>query len=1065
MSTFVVFDILDLENTSGSPVLRRLYSEGADVNFGKVEIGHRNAYSTASVPILVKALSPSLSGVPTGRKLPDPLLSGFYDSDIYFQNYIINNDWTGSSYSGFLSTYGLNPPSGKEPALVFSCFDNAGFNVTDSGGNNFSAKRVRLDVTRLSQLEVAPVQTTYSGLSNAWISYNVDSGVNNKKVFALSIEILNSISGGNETEVHVKKYEPSTLEGYSGYVFVGANCTDVNLYLENTGLKCETSIQQMEDLVNDGYVCFPSGLTQEQQLSYIQQSLSDITNGISNYGKFVGDSTDNSELQVGDFSLDYTVYKGNLLYNDPYTGDYIFFKSYSFDYTGDYSGQYNVAPPYNEVSKTWRFGIDYTGIDQLVTKINTDLSGTNYNLWVKNACVEQSLSGYFENGPLLKATKSSDNVIALESLRFGDLAKYTFGIYAANRPTIRTSNSTKYVLPGKVTIQASNVSGSWPTTLATYSGLNWHNIAPKISKKMVFLGSSFSGQSGDSSASSDNFESETGIFRQGNLAYNGIISGRTTCDIEFNKTIHFYEIPSGETCAGSGQSKLDLPDGNDVNDITNSGKILEYSYLKTGWKFSNPNEYSYYRVVFDDFKADTLGADVGISKEFIINSINLYGSSSGTDLHTGQTCLLGSSYSGQYMGYTTGLLTGSLVGDANGSGFLVYDKFRVTGVPNGNGFVPFQKKMGRATEPFTGLFSANLTGTGFFIEEVEGNFYNSLTSSVYFNAPVSGYIVGQGILSGGPYNIITDEKFEEIKNSGSILMTGNSTGFFTGVIPDFQYVFQNIPCLATITGQITGYVSSSNSGFYNVSKIVSGAPISGHTALVSGSIEASTVLTYNSPAINDVIYINDTLIIYNTGNDTLAPTYFRNINELTSIINSGKGIFGVSGYNDGTKIYLKAVALGISGNFISTYSEGSAGKPSFSAPITTGGQNIYYPITPTGVFTGQLDLSLPATGFYSGFASGHLTGTIKQLSFIRDFSGIWNIISGNVDFRNSGWLQNGSSYNNDGFSAFYSGHPDTIPLVVNYTNNPMVYSIDLARLTVTGYNMNSGLSMLLSGQY
>ncbi len=174
----------------------------------------------------------------------------------------------------------------------------------------------------------------------------------------------------------------------------------------------------------------------------------------------------------------------------------------------------------------------------------------------------------------------------------------------------------------------------------------------------------------------------------------------------------------------------------------------------------------------------------------------------------------------------------------------------------------------------------------------------------------------------------------------------------------------------------------------------------------------------------------------------------------------------MTGINNGSIITLRATALGVSGDGITTSTDGSAGAPTFSSSTTTGGANYYRPVIPTGTFTGSISITKGATGFFVSTGHGNITGVIKQLNFIRYFTGIWNLFTGDFNFRDSGWF-NTSGYSNTGFSnpVYYYPTPNNIPITISYSNDPSVVSTDLANLIITGYNYGTGLTLLMSGKF
>ncbi len=379
----------------------------------------------------------------------------------------------------------------------------------------------------------------------------------------------------------------------------------------------------------------------------------------------------------------------------------------------------------------------------------------------------------------------------------------------------------------------------------------------------------------------------------------------------------------------------------------------------------------------------------------------------------------------------------------------------------------FAHSPGKAVGQFTGLVTQCVSGTGYYLEPVAGYFFDSDTSCFSSYRNVSGTITGQGQLTGGPYGIIFDNVAAALTETQ--IVAGTGSGILVGVIPNFSANFENVPAFGYLSGTITGFPTN---GGYSISEVLYSTPSNVYSVALSGTKQAKAFLAYNTPQSGDKIYINDTVIIYDTNTGNLAPTYFKSSGELINIINSGSGVFLATGYVGISGLYLTSLARGEDGNLIKTNSTGSVTRPVFSATGFTGGFNYYYPLEATELFSGLLDATFYSSGLYSQTGSGYLTGTIKQLDFIRYFTGVWGLSSGDVNFQTLAWVTGGlsgakSKYQNIGFTGlpFYSGNPDAIPFTVTYNNFPLVLSNDFAKLTVTGLGTSTGIEMILSGQF
>lgn len=1085
MST-IRLDLFDLENTSGNPTLVWVSNEGG-MNGGlrtDFRMKFSNPLEIYSIPILMRGIGSGISGLSGDNALIDPYL----EFSINEQSGS-NEHWTGLSNYTQISGYDLQPPNFTDPASIRTVYYGEQYaTIKGSGGELVYDKHAQLDLIRVFQDDFKDYRYTSSGQSGAWISYDVTTGSNNKKVFAFSLEILQSVSGitgdqlvsgSPETNFTQEQYKPSRLVSYSGYRYSGY-CNDVSLLIDDTGVNCVVDIPSIQrDADSPLEVCIPSGLSPAAVSVIINQALTNYRRTESAKGRFEGDPIDDSQVGTTSAGASYDIYQGIIEYNEPYSGDSFTFNPYFYDYTGTYNGRYGIDPPYPSSGFTFYFPQDYTGITGLVDRINQTLSGSGYQLWAKDLCSDTNNSGYFETGGLMRAYTGDSNTILIESIRVGTMGKYSLSFTSAPRPaSINYSNNTlentiKYLLPNVVKIQGANTYGDWSDIYAK-TGVNWGQIVPQ-KVRQVFQESYtgyFTGSNGSIAPDSSITGSETdleGFVATGaavrNLIYQGGVSGFNKCGNPFNVAINFYEVPTGFDCNGAlEESGINLNGAGESSGLFVSGqtRIVDYYFLKTGWKFDNQNEYNYYRIYLDEFRND--GAAQQLEQTFVINGINLYGYETGIPIHTGEMCLLGATYTGQIMGLTSGTLSGTLTGVADASGKLCYNRFQVVGAPNDGGMVRFQNTSGNPTTPFTGLVIACGTGTGFYLADVEGYYYNPDSQCVEFSKPVSGYITGSGQLTGGPYNIIFDEVASGI--TGTQTVSGSGYGYLTGVIPDFNYVFGDLNAFGYVTGLVTGLATVGNSGTVVISQIITQTPATGYSFVISGTTEATSVLNYNSPASGDRIFINDFVVIYNPNTGLQAPTYFKTINELTNIINSGSGSFLATGSNDGSKIYLTSILLGDSGNVIRTISSGSTGVPTFGATGFTGGYTQYTVINPTGSFTGLLEMTLYGSGVYTGQGTGTMSGTIKQLDFIRYFTGIWNIGSGLLNFRSLNYVTGGSRYQNSGFQTMdiLSGQPSVVPFFISYLNSPIVASNDLARLTITGIGAGTGVTMILSGQ-
>ncbi len=1063
-------EIMDLANTSGSPVLAWAMSEGSMDGSLTTEFQMKYQLETEkyAVPMLMRSVGPSLTH-------PDKLSDPFMHVNLYGSGgkQIVgdNDDWGTYPNQAAINAIGLAPDSVDDSMFQTGVLNKMQTMITTGTDGYHWDKRARNDLFRIFQPNFRVPNIVKSGTQSAWLSYDVSSGMNNRNVFAYSIELLERVSGLSGTWIQDSGdyYTASNLLFYSGFAYSG-NCNNVMLLLDDTGVSCS---------LPDGFgdeeafeVCLPTGLSSGALKRQALDVLQALTEQESKQGQIQGDPVDNSQIVTDNISLNYVIFQGVIAFNSPYVGDAICIEPYTYDYTGDYQQTYGVNPPYPMVPVCLAYGTDYTSADTLAAKINQTLSGVSFNLWNRNVCADDTLSGQFETGGMLKAV-SSGNLVTITALREGLLGLYKFTFIEADRPEtgIDRDNVRRYMMPKRVRFQGANVYGTW-TDLDTRNNVNWPSIRP-IKVRDTF----YEFYTGYATGSDGRPQEESGVevAMSGRavkrLVYEATISGTNKCGLSFQKDVEFYEVPSGFTCKDKGDSDdIINVDPEDTGDGSFTGVIehpVDYFFLKTGFKFSNTGNYNYYRILLEQFTSDNKTQNVQLEDSFYINGITLYGVESGNALLSGQMCLVGGTYQGQVMGYTSGLITGTLSGVADASGRLCFSNYLVTGTPNGDGTVQFQRSYGKATTAFSGLVSQCVTGTGYYIEYIEGFYWDAANNCVSFEKPVSGIITGLGNLTGGPYAIIRDAVIATL--TGTQIVHGTGTGILTGIVPNFSYNFSNIPAFGYISGSMTLDVYPADSGVVHISQVVYGIPTQAYSVALSGTKQASGRMVYNTPAVGDQIFINGAVVIYDTNVDNQAPTYFKTLAELAAIVNDNSETFLATGYEDGTNLYLFSTLPGASGNAITLSSTGSIGVPTFASTGLTGGADYFYPLMVTDAFSGQLDMDLFATGYFEVSGSGYLTGSIKQLDFIRYFTGVWGLSSGDMDFQLLGWVTgNGNSrYQNSGFTAlpFYTGRPNAIPLLVTYNNNPLVLTTDYARLRVTGYGTQTGVEMILSGQY
>lgn len=1068
-------EISDLGNISGSPTLVWVRTQGGcddgEIR-SNVSLRFNSSIDKGAAPVLVRGIAPSL-----GLSLIDPVISGrgAGASGVQFSKY--NDNWASDLDSSIISAEGWAPTDPDESAFRQTLYTGVNtFYLTDGALGPATVKRGRLDVIRPTGTGFWQPSELKSSQSGAWIRYNA-SGENRKNLFAYTIEIVSQIEGsGAQPDFTGQDYKASEIISYASSDRNGS-CRNVSVVLSSTGRNCYLDPEALESARKSESVCVPAEYTDSQISGLISSRLNSETNEILNVGEIL-QTTGGGSASSSEDSFSYSVYQAVMKYNYPYSGDSISIYPYSYDFTGLYQTEYGVNPPYPAQRITLTYPNDYTGIDGFVAAFNSGLSGSGQYLW--NRDVSQALchnlasnSGFFESGGLMRAYRSGEDFIILESLRAGSVGSYQLSILEADRPTTGTTKAdiTKYLLPENILFEGSVDGTSW-NRVGTLQP-SW-KMANKMEARIPLIYVS-------GILDINDFEqSQTGLLNDieiepassGNvtpkLIMRSTVSGETRCGTVLEKDVSFYRMDSPYSCDVFPDP---LPTGEDglpyvpVTGINESGRedyseYLTATVLRTGFKYSSTGNYNFYRLYFSGLSAHDKGRASRIDSSIWVPRITFFGVESGAPALSGSACILGSQYSGRIEGWATGTLTGTITGTANQYGRLDLDDYVVTGNP---GVVWFGTSSGAASGAFTGLVSVSVTGTGYYEEDVLGYYYNTGTNCIYNNARVSGVISGSGNLTGGQYIIIRDSYVPAV---GALTqeVTGSDVGYFSGVIPNLSYSASDVPSFVSYSGVATGTVGVGDSGYYDASRTISFIPTGTvYSETLSGTAEASAVITYNSPQEGDYIYINSIPAIYSTGASNVAPLYYKTNSGLVSLINNNSS-FGATGAVSGGYIVLRATSLGESGNSVSLSYSGSASNVSGGSALS-GGRDIYYELLANQPFTGELDSGIYAVQYFTTGGSGTLTGNVKQLEFVRSFTGIWNVYSGEIGFRESGKIS-GNRYQNSGFGAlpYFSGRPDYIPLTITYGNYPYVPTIDMATLTVTGYDSGTGLSVVISGK-
>jgi hypothetical protein len=983
----------------------------------------------------------------------------------------INNSWGSDSDASLISSEGYAPSDASEAAFAQNIYEGVHLFTASLQGASFPAgsRRGRLDVIRPTGTGFWTRSIVASGSSGAWLSYDM-SGEAEKNIFAYSFEIIAELSGtGAQSPLTGQDYKVSELLYLNPTSYEGA-CSDVSLILSVTGETCSYSPRFLEEIAKTKFICVPNSLQTDAQISgFIESGLAAVASSLSGAGN-KAKQPNSSAIVSNSESFSYSLYEGLLAFNSPYSGDSISFYPYAYDYTGLYQQEFGIDPPFPAHTTTFVYPNDYSDVDGLVSAINTHLSGSGQFLWDKDALSSlpcssnQMTGGLFESGNLLKATKSGNSHILIQSTRAGDIGRYQISFLEAPRPSgASKSNKKKLMLPNSVYLEGSVDNLSW----SEMGRLN-PNWSQARSMFVDLTDYTLNVITGSREVLRVNPPDPSGAQNSGLSPklpiYSGTVESPTKCNEILSRDVEFYRVerpflcspPEEEESSNSADQGYFIVSGLGGSGITTATPANALVY-KTGAKYSTTGNYNYYRIRFDNLVANQQGELSDVSDIMYVSRVSFFGVRSGAHELTGSTCILGADYSGQVMGYTTGIITGSITGEANLSGQLNLDRYVVTGTPSGT--VTFQYSQGVPVGTFTGLVSAAKAGTGFYSDEVQGYYYNSGNDSVYFQAPVSGVISGSGNMTGGAYLVINDS-FIESATPNYQEISGTLSGSFTGVIPDFSYSSSDIPSFITYEGFVTGVVGSGDLGYFDASVNISIIPTGTvYSISLSGTREASASILFGVPASGDTVFVNE---IPFTFSSELGDSYFDSKSSLAAKVSSNESTDS-TGIESGSYVFLRSTRLGSLGNSIPLSYSGGGGMtgPSYF----TGGEDVRYPLSASQPFTGRLDSGIYAVEYITTGGSGFLTGEIKQLDFVRHFSGVWDIISGATSFRDSAKYSFGR-YINSGFEtlSFYSGRPDHIPLTITYSNSPYVPTIDLVKLTVTGYDSLTGLSVVISGK-
>ena len=1027
-----------------------------------------------------------------------------------------NDDWnTSRFYSYIQQTY--NNSGNKflrltdtSPVGIYhaDALNNSEFNIRIKNKSSDSIPNALVNVGMLLNNDLYPVYSRYNEpMKEAWTIYNVSGGTNSKNVISFAIDIA------------------------SGYINTGKRIAATSLNLEPAIYTTGVDIRKQQVtycIALDGCSADAGKEPQDLSLCWTGEAppnaqydafLSGVLNKFASEPYTEYDPPNPFRLQTGVVPALFKYWSGELSYNGMQSGDKVKFELYPFDYTGLYRQYFSTAPLYPTTGVTLTHSVDFTGIHGLVSGLNSKLSGVSYPVWYPYGCVSGSgLQGIYIDGPLLSAyvvsgISGASDIVAFQSLRNNTGFKMSVDLSYPRIKYPDYKDSTVFLKPSTIRLQGSNNKTSW-TDLYTASNIDWNNIEPtrlEVTGAMTGINDeifdeSLEEEAGDT-VSIDGLLS-TGFETIYSFTQSGVIKTKDKfCPPSpYERTIEIIRltgVPPGTVLDGASCLPKELEQGESGTSPESSGANSQsteperyISLLRTGWNLSESYvgqpltgiSYNYYRVHFSGLEA-TAKWNEEIANNFLVKGINLYSCDAlSINNHTGSPlCVIGSNYSGQIEGTVSVPLTGLLVDIISPADSGVYRldnelvMMKISGYQSGS-LIKFNNRSGRLlSNSGTGFLTDSITGTGCFTTGIADWFYNPSTEVVSFEQGFSTCISGSGRFTGQYIRLKPAYVNQELWNGGSfdgVFNVNINTGvFFTGFI-NTELPAYGITGIYNLTGSINGYAASgyyqaisgitfNTSGLNLMSDWVAGG--------ATGYKNATAYLNYGTPQIFDYISINNKTVSYNSDTANYqSPDFFYSSGDLLNTINSYPIDFQVSAHVEAGLIKLTSLVSGETGNLIQV----SAGQgdntgtlfPTAYSTALTGGANFYRKLYATGIYTGLLSQVYLSTGYYyANDASGNLTGIINSYQGRRDFSGVWDIGTGNFhtgysDFLLDNRLVTPFKYESVVGGTGYARTPSVFDIQLVYGN---LYSVssqsDVAKLTITGIGTNSGIVYYITG--
>lgn len=1054
----------------------------------------------------------SYTGVPINQRISNPQL----DYSTYYSEYEeYNDDWGTYVGAGEINqTY--NNISGQDSALIsrvvypdFYTYTMAPFiyDIGQTGYGLLDFKRTNTGNYPYYNLISSESGWASSNLKTDTTAYNIESGVN-RGIVSWAIEVNNdmTISGAYMTT------GDSPFLSYITYTGTDIRQSYLRYCIEVGAVECENKE------VLDKTICYTGTLTGSRYNSYISGVLAQFQNSVFTDWDSIPQSLNYIDTQTIEQIFGY--WSGEIKYYDTFkSGDRLVFDLYPYNYSGIYSGRFYQNPTIPSTGFSLQYPNDFTDIDSLTSGLNNRLStGISFPVWYNYDCVFGSgNSGVYVTGALLTAQKANNDTISFQSLRNIKSGYNLYFDYVDREKDYNYPNNytgLKYLLPSTIILEGSYNGNNW-FNVDTRTGIDWLKVKPTVITKTGIIGDETGINLELIDADIPEEEINVDLVQSGEFikllefTQSGYTRAGEKCPpANFERTIKVVYpsgFPSGQNpCANieeEDNNQGDEEPDSSQSDIDPSGKIrpkFNYSFLRTGWNIVNPTtntitgfpyfDYDYYRVRIGNFNTFNSGYYINTNK-FSVKNINLFYGKSGEyyEMNGADQCVIGSNYTVDVQGYVPVTLTGELTVEISGQnkGIKCFNNAPVVSEMEGLSYgdlVKFNNESGRLiVNSGTGYLTDCITGTGCYTTGIVDWFYNPTTKEITFEKDfVACTNSGSGQFSGDYIRLKPAVVNQQLAYGGFFNETFSvsvTTGVqFTG-LAIVDILAQNLTGIYNYPITVTGYAES---GYYQMTSGISinlNYPIQSDYVAggATGYINSSAYLNYGNPQTFDSVTINGKTISYSNNTNTYTPPdYYSTSGELINIINSSPEVFLSSASVQNGLIKLDSIVSGNAGNniILSSIQGNNTGvnPPYFYSSSLTGGQDLYRKITATGTYTGNLNVILYKSGIYSvDNATGIISGPIFTYQGTRDFTGLWNIITGNfytgyVNFLNEGLSNNYNKYENTIGDSLYAISPRTIDVTVLYTDvlNSNTAN-NVAKLIISGKNTDYNVVRFLTG--